>query len=106
MDYKGSAELFRVVAHPARLEILAKLETDILCVSDMEDILGVSQSNVSQHLSLMRRAGLIDYYVEGRLRCYFLKDPRVPDILRILKGRYDSPLPSPACCPVKAGQSR
>lgn len=89
------------MAHPARLEILQKLETDILCVSDMEELLGVGQSNVSQHLSILRRSGLVDCYMDGKLRCYFLKDPRVPDILVLLKKKYNKLLTAPACCPVR-----
>ncbi|MGC2425375.1 MAG: metalloregulator ArsR/SmtB family transcription factor [Nitrospirota bacterium] len=100
-DFKGIAELLKVVAHPARLEILQKLEAEILCVSDMEEILGVGQSNVSQHLSILRRSGLVDCYMDGKLRCYFLKDPRVLDILTLLKKKYNKLLPAPACCPVR-----
>lgn len=100
-DLKETAELLKVVAHPTRLEILQKLENDVLCVSDMEGFLGISQSNVSQHLSVLRHSGLVNYYMDGRLRCYFLKDPRVLDILTVLKKQYKGELPSPACCPVK-----
>ena len=100
-DFKETAELLKVVAHPARLEILQKLETEILCVSDMEELLGVAQSNVSQHLTILRRMGLVDCYMDGKLRCYFLKDPRVLDILVLLKKKYKDPLPAPACCPVR-----
>ncbi len=98
---KDTAELLKIVAHPARLEILRKLEAEVLCVSDIEGLLGVGQSNVSQHLSILRRFGLVDYYVDGKLRCYFLRDPRVIDILVLLKKKYDEPLPAPACCPAR-----
>jgi len=101
MDFKKTADLLKVMAHPSRLEILQKLETEVLCVSDMEDILGTGQSNISHHLSLLRRAGLVDYYVDGKLRCYFLKDPKTPDILRALDKEYAEDLPAPACCPVR-----
>lgn len=103
-DFRETAELFKIVAHPFRLEILQKLENDILCVSDMEDFLGISQANVSQHLSVLRRGGLVDYYVDGRLRCYFLKDPRVLDILTLVNKTYKGDLPSPQCCPVRPGK--
>lgn len=104
--FRETAELLKVVAHPARLEILQKLESDVLCVSDMEDILGVSQSNVSQHLSMLRHSGLVDYFMDGKLRCYFLKDPRVIDILTLLKKDYEGVLPAPACCPVRPRQAK
>ena len=101
MDYKKMSELLKVMAHPYRLEILQKLENDVLCVSDMGEVLGTSQSNISQHLSLLRRSGLVDFYVDGKLRCYFLKDPRTVDILKALRRKYDGDLPAPACCPVR-----
>lgn len=99
--YRETAELLKVVSHPARLEILQKIETDVLCVSDMEELLGVSQSNVSQHLSVLRHSGLVDYFMDGKMRCYFLKDPRVLDVLTLLKKEYEGVLPAPACCPVR-----
>jgi ArsR family transcriptional regulator len=43
---------------------------------------------------------VIDYYVDGRLRCYFLRDPVIPDILEVLKKEYTEELPTPACCPI------
>ncbi len=93
-------EMLRVIAHPVRLRILDELLKGVKCVSDFEDFLEISQPNISQHLSLLRKAELIDFYVDGRLKCYFLKDPVVPPLLELLKKEYDEDLPAPACCPV------
>jgi len=93
-------ELLKVVDHPVRIKILEELTKGVKCVSDFEEFLEISQPNVSQHLSLLRRFGVIDYYVDGRLRCYFLKDPIVPDIIKLLNRDYYEELPAPACCPV------
>jgi DNA-binding transcriptional ArsR family regulator len=93
-------ELLKVIAHPARVMILEELAKGVKCVSDLEEFLDISQPNVSQHLSLLRRYGIIDYYVDGRLRCYFLVDPIIPDLLVILRKDYPGALPAPACCPV------
>ena len=101
MDFKTMAELLKVMAHHYRLEILQKLEKDVLCVSDMEELLGTGQSNISQHLSVLRRAGLVDFYVDGKMRCYFLKEPKVLDILAALQKEHKKNLPAPACCPVR-----
>lgn len=94
------AELLRVVAHPVRIMILEELTKGVKCVGDFEEFLGISQPNVSQHLSLLRRTGVIDYYMDGRLRCYFLKDPVIPDIIRVINKDHRRELPAPACCPV------
>ena len=93
-------EILKAIAHPARLKILEELLQGVKCVSDFGEFLDISQPNVSQHLALMRRYGLIDFYVDGRLKCYFLKNPLVPDLIDIIRKEYKEDLPAPACCPV------
>ncbi|MBI5204902.1 MAG: winged helix-turn-helix transcriptional regulator [Nitrospirae bacterium] len=93
-------ELLKVIAHPVRIKILEELMKGVKCVSDFEEFLEISQPNVSQHLTLLKRHGIIDFYVDGRLKCYFLVDPIIPDVIEILKKDYIEELPAPACCPV------
>ncbi|MBI5741641.1 MAG: winged helix-turn-helix transcriptional regulator [Nitrospirae bacterium] len=93
-------DILRLIAHPARIAILGELTKGVKCVSDLEEFLELRQSNISQHLSALRLAGLIDYFVDGRLRCYFLRNAMVPDLLEILKKDYPLELPAPECCPV------
>ena len=93
-------ELLKVIAHPVRVKILDELTRGVKCVSDFGEFLEISQPNVSQHLSILRRCGVIDYYVDGRLKCYFLKDTIIPDIINIIKKDYVKELPAPVCCPV------
>jgi DNA-binding transcriptional ArsR family regulator len=97
---RRKVELLRVVAHPVRIRILEELSKGVKCVSDFEDFLELRQPNISQHLSLLRQSGIVDYYVDGRLRCYFLTNPFIPDLLELLKKDYRETLPRPACCPV------
>ncbi len=93
-------DLLKVIAHPIRIKILEELIHGVKCVSDFEEFLSMRQSNVSQHLSLLRHYGIVDYYMDGRLRCYFLVDPIIPDLLELLKKDYPESLPGPECCPV------
>jgi len=93
-------ELIKLIAHPARISILEELSKGVKCVSDLENFLDLSQSNISQHLSALRITGIIDYFIDGKLRCYFLKNPMIPDLLEILKKDYPEELPGPECCPV------
>jgi len=88
------------IFHTVRIRILEELVKGVKCVSDFEDFLELRQPNISQHLSLLRQSGTVDYYVDGRLRCYFLVDPLVPDLLAVLEKDYHETLPRPACCPV------
>jgi ArsR family transcriptional regulator len=93
-------DLLKVIAHPARIKILEDLVLGVKCVSDFEDSLDISQPNVSQHLKLLRSHHIVDYFVDGRLKCYFLKEPLIPDLLELLKKEYDEDIAAPACCPV------
>lgn len=93
-------ELLKIIAHPIRIKILEDLVQGVKCVSDFEEALDISQPNVSQHLSLLRAHGIIDYFIDGRLKCYFLGEPLIPDLLELLKKEYDEDIPAPACCPV------
>jgi len=99
-DLMSRIEILKLVAHPSRIAILDELSKGVKCVSDFQDFLEISQSNVSQHLSALRHAGIIDFYIDGRLRCYFLKNPFIPDLLDTLKKEYLNDLPGPECCPV------
>ena len=93
-------ELLKVIAHPVRIKILEELAKGVKCVSDLTEFLEVSQPNISRHLALLRNCRIIDYYVDGRLKCYFLVDPIIPDLLVLLKKNYRKQLPGPECCPV------
>jgi DNA-binding transcriptional ArsR family regulator len=93
-------ELLKVLAHPVRIKILEDLVQGVKCVSDFEESLDISQPNVSQHLKLLRSHQVVDFFVDGRLKCYFLKEPLIPDLLQLLKKEYEEDIPAPACCPV------
>lgn len=99
-DLSSKVETMKTIAHPARIAILEELTKGVKCVSDFQQFLEISQPNISQHLSALRHAGLIDFFVDGRLRCYFLKSPFVPDLLEVLQKEYKGDLPGPECCPV------
>lgn len=103
-------EILKVCAHPIRIAILQELTKGVKCVSDFKEFLSarggsasgreVSQPNISQHLAALRHVGIIDFFIDGRLRCYFLKNPLILDVLEILKKDYPDELPGPECCPV------
>jgi len=93
-------EILKMIAHPARLKILAELVNGVKCVSDFEDAFDMPQPAVSHHLSILRRYDLVDYFVDGRLKCYFLKNPMIPEIIEVLQKKHTKELPAPACCPI------
>src|SRR5690606_39057466 len=78
-----ASELLKVAAHPQRLAILDLIGSrGSLCVSDLQEKLGLEQAILSQHLILMRDKGLLDVTREGRYSYYRLKRPEFLKIIR------------------------
>lgn len=85
-DYRQGAQLFKALAHPIRLLIVENLIEEEKCVNDIHDLVDVSQPNISQHLNILRFAGIVDFRQKGNLRCYFLKDPkRLKQLIQFIK---------------------
>ena len=75
------AKLFRGFGDPSRLKILESLREGEMTVSAIVEQTGLSQSNVSNHLSCLRDCGLVTAEQQGKYVEYRLSDPRVNDIL-------------------------
>lgn len=71
------AEVLRTLAHPRRIEIVHRLAEGPCEVGRLAAALGISQPNVSQHLAVLRTAGLVDAERDGREVRYRLSDPDV-----------------------------
>ncbi|MEP3275216.1 MAG: metalloregulator ArsR/SmtB family transcription factor [Stappiaceae bacterium] len=64
---------FKALGHPVRLEILKKLAScDSACCGDLVGCMLLAQSTVSQHLQVLKEAGLIDCHADGRRSSYRL----------------------------------
>jgi len=104
LDLRRSAELLRVLAHPTRLAILGALKDGLKCVSDINELLDVSQPNLSQHLAVLRRERIVDFYEKGKQRCYYITRPSmVQALILFLAGEYPVVVPAgeSACCVTK-----
>lgn len=75
--YTLHAEICQALANPKRLEIIDSLGTGEMSVTDLTKKLAIGQSNLSQHLSLMRRLGIVVVRREGLKAFYTLGDPRI-----------------------------
>lgn len=71
------AETLKALAHPTRLQIVMELLQGTRCVSDIQEILPASQANISQHLTVLRNAGIVNFAQDGSLRCYFVSRPKL-----------------------------
>ena len=75
------ARLFRGFSDPSRLKIMEALRAGELTVSSIIEQTGLSQSNVSNHLSCLRDCGLVTFRQQGRYAYYSLSDSRVAQLL-------------------------
>lgn len=64
-------------AHPTRPQIVSELLKGTKCVTDIQDILQASQANISQHLTVLRHAGIVNFAQDGSQRCYYLSRPKL-----------------------------
>lgn len=76
-DIQKYAEQLKALAHPTRLQIVMELQKGTKCVTDIQELLPASQANISQHLTVLRHAGLVDFAQDGAQRCYYLARPQM-----------------------------
>jgi ArsR family transcriptional regulator len=79
--FKEQADLFRTLGHPARIAILSILRDGEQCVCHLEAKLGLRQSYISQHLMVLRDAGLVEDRRDGWNVFYRLARPQIRRLL-------------------------
>ncbi len=81
MLYQSQAKLFKALMHPARLEILEELRQGEHCVCHLEAMLGYRQAYISQHLAVLKEAGVIEDRRDGWNIYYRVVAPEVFTLL-------------------------
>jgi ArsR family transcriptional regulator len=71
------AERFRVLSEPVRIRILERLSVGEATVSELTEQLGLSQQNVSKHLNVLLRSGIVGRRREGTFAYYRIVDDTV-----------------------------
>lgn len=72
----------RVLADPLRLEIVALLARETLCTSHLVEETGARQTNLSNHLKVLREAGVVDTEPCGRYTYYSLRPEAIEALAR------------------------
>jgi ArsR family transcriptional regulator len=83
--YRVKAEFFRLLGHPARVRVLELLREGERSVGELQAALGLDSSGTSQHLTAMRRQGLLESRRSGTSVLYRVKDPRIFQLLEVAK---------------------
>ena len=74
----------KLMSHPERLLMLARLDAGEASVTKLVELAGLSQSSVSQHLAKLREEGVVSIRGEAQTRFYKLNDPLVSGIIHAL----------------------
>ena len=84
------ALLFKALAHPARLAILTYLSETKTCITgDISDELPLSRTTVNQHLTALKKAGLIQGTVDGVKVNYCLNPKKVKEMISMANFFFD-----------------
>ena len=79
------AELFRALANPARIRILEVLADGEHSVGELQPLVDIELSHLSQQLGVLRRAGLVNARKEGTSVYYSIDDPQLVELLALAK---------------------
>ncbi|MFF7801188.1 ArsR/SmtB family transcription factor [Streptomyces olivaceus] len=77
-------DLIRVLADPLRLQIVTLLAKETLCTTHLVEETGARQTNLSNHLRVLREAGVVETEPCGRYTYYMVR----PDVIASLAGQF------------------
>ena len=89
-DITRAARCLKAMSHPLRLKILCVLGTNAISVQDIVDQVGTSQSNISQHLSILREKNILGSKKEANRVYYFIDDERMLLLIKMMRDVFCS----------------
>lgn len=84
--YEMQAEICYALSHPVRLEILDILANQEMTSSDLLGILNIPKANLSQHLTVLKDAGILKTRKEGQFQYVSLAIPKIKDACFLVRG--------------------
>lgn len=86
------AEFFRALGHPARLIILESLRNGEKSVNELQTILGIDQSSVSQQLATLRNRNIVETRKDGTTVYYRVRDDMIFQLLDVAREIFNNHL--------------
>jgi len=80
-----AARALKAIAHPLRLKILCVLGDSEVCVQDIVEAVGTSQSNISQHLAILRDKGVLQTRKDANRVYYRVGDQRTLQLIGLMR---------------------
>lgn len=82
INFKAQAQMFKALAHPARLLMVDELSRGERCVCELAELVGFEMPTVSRHLSLLKQAGIVRDEKRGSKVFFRLMTPCVMNFFR------------------------
>jgi len=86
-----AARAMKAIAHPLRLKILCVLSDDEVSVQDIVGAVGTSQSNISQHLAILREKGVLKTRKSANRVYYRIGDVRILQLIGSMRDVFCGP---------------
>jgi len=80
-----AARALKAISHPLRLKILCVVGAEEVCVQDIVDAVGTTQSNISQHLAILRDKGVLQTRKDANRVYYRVADPRTLQLIVLMR---------------------
>lgn len=80
-----AARALKAISHPLRLKILCVVGAQEVCVQDIVDAVGTSQSNISQHLAILRDKGVLTTRKDANRVYYRVADQRTLQLIVMMR---------------------
>ncbi len=84
-DINRAARCLKAMSHPLRLKILCVLGSEKFSVQDIVKQVGTSQSNISQHLAILREKDILGSQKEANRVYYYIDDDRMLQLIRMMR---------------------
>lgn len=84
-DIDRAARCIKAMSHPLRLKILCVLGTNSVSVQDIVEQVGTSQSNISQHLAILREKNILGSKKEANRVYYYIDDNRMLQLINMMR---------------------
>ncbi|PKM11839.1 MAG: ArsR family transcriptional regulator [Gammaproteobacteria bacterium HGW-Gammaproteobacteria-3] len=84
-DIAKAARCLKAMSHPLRLKILCILGNQSISVQDIVGQVGTSQSNISQHLSILKEKNILGAHKEANRVYYYIDDERILKLIKMMR---------------------
>jgi DNA-binding transcriptional ArsR family regulator len=85
MVYERQAQICRAFANPIRLQIIDLVSKGEVALSEMQEVIGISKANLSQHISILKSSGVLHVRRDGKKMHCSLAIPEVKEACHLVR---------------------